>query len=43
MKAWDARKNVYRWGNTLAIPGAFALLGIVRWRVRRARKDSLKL
>jgi ABC-type uncharacterized transport system involved in gliding motility auxiliary subunit len=43
MKAWDARKNAYRWGNTLAIPGAFALLGIVRWRVRRARKDRLKL
>lgn len=43
MKAWDARKNVYRWGNTLAIPGAFALLGIVRWRWRRARKDRLKL
>jgi ABC-type uncharacterized transport system involved in gliding motility auxiliary subunit len=43
MTAWDARKNAYRWGNTLAIPGAFALLGIVRWRVRRARKDSLKL
>jgi ABC-type uncharacterized transport system involved in gliding motility auxiliary subunit len=43
MKAWDARKNAYRWGNTLAIPGAFALLGIVRWRVRRSRKDRLKL
>jgi ABC-2 type transport system permease protein len=43
LKAWDARKNLYRWGNTLAIPGAFALLGIVRWRVRRARKDRLTL
>jgi hypothetical protein len=43
MKAWDARKNAYRWGNTLAIPVGFALLGIVRWRVRRARKDRLKL
>jgi ABC-type uncharacterized transport system involved in gliding motility auxiliary subunit len=43
MKAWDRRKNAYRWGNTLAIPGAFALLGIVRWRARLARKARLKL
>jgi ABC-type uncharacterized transport system involved in gliding motility auxiliary subunit len=43
MKAWDSRKNMYRWGNSLAIPGVFALFGIVRWRVRRARKASLKL
>jgi hypothetical protein len=43
IKVWDDRKNAYRWGNTLAIPGAFALLGIVRWRVRRARKARLTL
>ncbi len=43
MKAWDQRKASYRWGNTLAIPGLFALLGIVRWRARLARKASLKL
>ncbi|MDH5672119.1 MAG: GldG family protein [Myxococcales bacterium] len=43
MKAWDRRKNLYRWGNTLAIPVFFALVGIVRWRVRLARKASLKL
>lgn len=43
MKAWDARKDLYRWGNTLAIPGAFALVGVVRWRVRRSRKARLKL
>jgi ABC-type uncharacterized transport system involved in gliding motility auxiliary subunit len=43
MQAWDARKATYRWGNSLAIPGGFALLGIIRWRVRRARKAKLAL
>ena len=43
MKTWDERKSIYRWGNSLAIPGAFALLGLVRWRVRVARKAQLKL
>jgi len=43
MKAWDDRKRVYRWGNTLAIPGVFALLGVVRWQARRARKARLSL
>jgi ABC-type uncharacterized transport system involved in gliding motility auxiliary subunit len=43
IKEWDARKATYRWGNTLAIPGLFALFGIVRWRVRAARKANLSL
>ena len=43
MKAWDNRKRVYRWGNTLAIPFAFALLGVVRSRARLARKARLSL
>lgn len=43
MKAWDEKKGLYRWGNTLAIPGAFAFFGLVRWRVRRARKARLTL
>jgi ABC-type uncharacterized transport system involved in gliding motility auxiliary subunit len=43
MKAWDARKAAYRWGNSLAIPGAFALIGIARWRIRRARKARMVL
>jgi ABC-type uncharacterized transport system involved in gliding motility auxiliary subunit len=43
LKAWDARKNGYRWGNALAIPGVFALFGVARWRVRRARKANIKL
>lgn len=43
IKEWDARKQAYRWGNTLAIPAVFALFGIVRWRVRAARKANLSL
>jgi ABC-2 type transport system permease protein len=43
IKEWDQRKANYRWGNTLAIPGLFALFGIVRWRVRAARKANLTL
>ena len=43
MTAWDEKKDAYRWGNTLAIPGVFALFGIVRWRVRRARKARMTL
>jgi hypothetical protein len=43
MQKWDERKALYRWGNSLAIPGAFALFGVVRWRWRRARKARLTL
>jgi ABC-2 type transport system permease protein len=43
VKVWDERKALYRWGNSLAIPAAFALLGVIRWRVRLARKARLKL
>ena len=43
MNAWEAKKAMYRWSNSLAIPGAFALFGIVRWRIRRARKARLTL
>ena len=41
--AWDGKKSAYRWGNTLALPGVFALFGVVRWRVRRAKKANLTL
>lgn len=43
MTAWDDKKALYRWGNTLAIPVAFALFGVVRWRLRRARKARMTL
>lgn len=40
---WDRRKNVYRWGNTLLIPLAVVVFGIVRWRFRQRKKATLKL
>jgi ABC-type uncharacterized transport system involved in gliding motility auxiliary subunit len=43
LTAWDEKKARYRWGNTLAVPAAFALFGVVRWRLRRARKARLTL
>lgn len=43
LEAWDAKKNLYRWGNTVLIPLAFAAFGIVRWQLRRKKKASLKL
>jgi ABC-2 type transport system permease protein len=43
MQAWEDKKALYRWGNSLAIPGVFALFGVVRWRWRRARKARLTL
>ena len=43
MKAWDQKKAAYRWGNMLGLPFAFALFGTVRWRIRKARRSSLKL
>ncbi|MGD8861907.1 MAG: Gldg family protein [Myxococcales bacterium] len=43
VKSWNKRKNAYKWGNTLAIPMAFALFGVVRWRMRLAKKANLEL
>jgi len=43
MVAWNQKKQSYRWGNTMAIPALFALFGMVRWRVRKKRRASLKL
>jgi ABC-type uncharacterized transport system involved in gliding motility auxiliary subunit len=43
MASWDQKKTSYRWGNTLGLPLAFALAGIIRWRVRKAKRASLKL
>jgi ABC-type uncharacterized transport system involved in gliding motility auxiliary subunit len=40
---WKQKKNTYQWANMLGIPLAFALLGLVRWRVRKARQASVKL
>jgi ABC-type uncharacterized transport system involved in gliding motility auxiliary subunit len=43
MAAWDQKKTSYRWGNTLGLPLAFALFGVLRWRVRKAKRATLKL
>jgi len=41
LEAWDDKKRAYRLGNTLGVPFVFALFGILRWRMRRARKITL--
>ncbi|MDD9946914.1 MAG: Gldg family protein [Myxococcales bacterium] len=43
VEAWDAKRDAYKWGNTLALPGVFALFGVARWRMRKAKKANLKL
>jgi ABC-type uncharacterized transport system involved in gliding motility auxiliary subunit len=43
MAAWDEKKTGYRWGNTLGLPLALALFGVVRWRIRKANRANLKL
>ena len=40
---WDRRKSTYKWMNTLGIPFLFALFGIIRWRMRTARRKNIKL
>ena len=40
---WDETKSKYKWANTLAIPFLFALFGVVRWRMRSARRKNIKL
>lgn len=41
--AWNAKKDLYKWGNMLAWPLLFAVIGIVRWRLRLARRASIRL
>jgi ABC-type uncharacterized transport system involved in gliding motility auxiliary subunit len=43
MAAWDSKKTAYRFANTLGLPLAFALFGLIRWRVRKATRANLKL
>jgi len=43
MAAWDRKKTTYRWANTLGLPAALALFGVIRWRVRKATRANLKL
>ena len=43
LEAWDGKKKMYRWLNTLGIPFVFAIFGFLRWRMRQARRKTLKL
>jgi len=40
---WDQKKSGYRWANTLGLPLLFAFAGIIRWRVRKAKRANMKL
>jgi len=42
LDAWRHKKALYRWLNTLGIPFAFGLFGLIRWRMRQARKQSAR-
>ena len=43
MEGWRSTKNVYRWVNTLGIPLLFVLFGVIRWRMRQAKRANIKL
>jgi ABC-type uncharacterized transport system involved in gliding motility auxiliary subunit len=43
MSAWEQKKTTYRLANTLGLPLALALFGVIRWRVRKANRANLKL
>lgn len=40
---WEAKKALYKWGNTFAWPLLFAIFGVVRWRLRVSRRANVKL
>jgi ABC-2 type transport system permease protein len=43
MEAWKRRKDLYRWGHTLGLPLLLALFGVIRWRMRLTRKQTLRI
>lgn len=43
VRAWDRKKDLYRWGNTLLIPLAVVAFGLIRWQVRQRKRAKLKL
>ncbi len=43
IKSWDTKKMMYRMVNSLGIPIAFALFGMLRWRQRTNKKRTLTL
>jgi ABC-type uncharacterized transport system involved in gliding motility auxiliary subunit len=43
LAAWEGRKSLYKWGNTLLIPLLVAAFGVIRWQMRQRKKATLKL
>ena len=43
IESWETKKLAYRWLNTLGIPFFVALFGLLRWRQRTNKKQTLKL
>ncbi len=43
IEAWETKKALYRWLNTLGLPLVFALFGVFRWRSRQSKKAQLKV
>jgi len=39
----ETSASVIYWGNVVGLPFAFCMFGVVRWRVRRARRNNMKL
>jgi len=39
----EQKVNLLKWGNIVGLPMAFCAFGIIRWRIRRARRQGLKL
>lgn len=42
LETWESRKSTFRWSNTLLIPLAVAVFGVVRWQLRQRKKATLK-
>jgi ABC-type uncharacterized transport system involved in gliding motility auxiliary subunit len=40
---WDVKQAWYRWGNILGAPFLFVLFGVVRWRMRLARRKTIQI
>lgn len=40
---WEAKRNLYQYGNMLGIPIAFALFGVIRWQLRKRKRETLKV
>lgn len=41
--AWTRKMALYQWGNMLGAPFLIAIAGVIRWRMRKAKKANLKL